>query len=153
MAPELGVAYVTGLIPNFALTSLHLWLARRRAKSPDTQNLQLNLLKLQLVWCETKAELQRLNPPTPERSLDTQDRDLEHYNKTAVIFGALCAAISWLGFFFQLLMMASLRYLASPRNERFLRASRLTQTPDLTVTEISEILEQLQSLTGQQLPV
>ncbi len=153
MAPELGAAYLVGFLPNFGLTGLHLWLARRRQQSPATQNLQNNLASVNLTWNETKAELQALPlNATKEQLAEKQAHDLEQYNRTALIFGALCAGLSWLGFFFQLLMMASLRFLANPRSEKFLRSSRLCTRADLPTKDVLEILAQLQSLTGHALP-
>lgn len=137
MVPELAAAYVTGLVPSSALTALHLYLFRRKIKSAKMHTLQVNLQKVNLFWSESNGEISTLEQGTPAQSE-------RRYFKNVIIFGIIFFFLSWIGFFVQLLIMISLRYLAMPRVERALFASRLAneEMPE------KEVRAELQTLRG-----
>lgn len=137
MAPELAAVYVVGLVPSASLTALHLFLFRRKIKSEEMQTLQVNLQKVNLFWSESNGEISTLEQGTPAQSE-------RKYFRNVIIFGIIFFFLSWIGFFVQLLIMISLRYLAMPRVERALFASRLAEE-DLIE---SEVRKELQILRG-----
>lgn len=137
MIPEMAAAYLTGLVPSAALTALHLYLFRRKIKSNEMTCLQTNLQKVNLFWSESNGEISTLEQGTPAQSE-------RKYFRNVLIFGVFFFFLSWIGFFVQLLIMISLRYLAMPRVERALFASRLA------AEELSEadVRKELQLLRG-----
>jgi hypothetical protein len=137
MVPEVAAAYIAGLVPSSALTALHLFLFRRKIKSQEMQTLQANLHKVNLFWSESNGEISTLEQGTPTQSE-------RKYFKNVLIFGVIFFFLSWIGFFVQLLIMISLRYLAMPRVERALFASRLAKE---YLTEV-EVRSELQILRG-----
>lgn len=137
MIPEIAAAYVTGLVPSSALTGLHLFLFRRKIKSKEMICLQNNLQKVNLFWSESSGEISTLEQGTPALSE-------RKYFRNVIIFGVIFFFLSWIGFFVQLLIMISLRYLAMPRVERALFQSRLAKE---LMTE-AEVRIELQLLRG-----
>ena len=137
MIPELAAAYVTGIVPSAALTGLHLYLFRKKIKSPEMSTLQQNLQKVNLFWSESNGEVSTLEQGTPAQSE-------RHYFKNVMIFGIIFLFLSWIGFFVQTLIMISLRYLAMPRVERALFASKLAHQ---NLNE-AEVRAELQILRG-----
>lgn len=135
MIPEIAGAYVTGLIPSSGLTGLHLYLFRRKIHSKAMAVLQLNLQKVNLYWSESNGEISTLEQGTPSQSE-------KRYFKSVVIFGIVFFFLSWIGFFVQLLIMVSLRYLAMPRLERALFASKLAEH-EMSESEVRNALQLL----------
>lgn len=99
--------------------------------------LQVNLQKVNLFWSESNGEISTLEQGTPAQSE-------RRYFRSVIIFGVIFFFLSWIGFFVQLLIMISLRYLAMPRLERALFASKLARD------EMSEkqVRDELQLLRG-----
>ena len=137
MIPEIAAAYVTGLVPSSALTALHLYLFRRKIKSKEMHCLQSNLQKVNLFWSESNGEISTLEQGTPALAE-------RKYFRNVIIFGVFFFFLSWIGFSVQLAIMISLRYLAMPRVERALFASRLAHQ-DLPE---SDVRSELQLLRG-----
>lgn len=135
MIPEIAAAYVAGLVPSSALTGLHLFLFRRKIKSKEMRCLQINLQKVNLFWSESNGEISTLEQGTPTLSE-------RKYFRNVLIFGVIFFFLSWIGFFVQLLIMISLRYLAMPRVERALFASRLA-ADELSEAEVRSELQLL----------
>lgn len=134
MAPELAAAYVIGWIPSAGVTGLHLWLHRKKVQRPTYRKMQANLQKAGLLWRESRSDLE----PYQEGK---EDQDLKAYEKNLLLMGSFFLFLSWLGFFFNLLVLISVHSLAVSRKERFLFSSALTEQ-DLLVEQVQEILKE-----------
>lgn len=134
MAPELAAAYVIGWIPSAGVTGLQIWLHRRKVQRPAYRKMQANLRKAGLLWRESRSDLE----PFQEGK---EDQDLKAYEKNLLLMGSFFLFLSWLGFFFNLLVLISVHSLAVSRKERFLFSSALTEQ-DLLVEQVQEILKE-----------
>ncbi|WP_374079085.1 hypothetical protein [Bdellovibrio bacteriovorus] len=134
MAPEMAAAYVVGWIPSAAITGLQIWLNRKKVKSAPYRQLQKNLQKVGLIWRESRSDME------PFRE-GKEEQDLKSYEKNILLMGTFFLFLSWVGFFFNLLVLISVHSLAVSRKERKLFSSDLT-TQDLAVEPIQEILKE-----------
>ena len=137
MAPEMAAAYVAGLIPSTLVTGAHLLLFRKKINSPAVHQLQANLRLVGMYWSESGACIRTLAEGTPS----TDDRI---YLKGLKILGLACFFLSWIGMFFHLLILLSLRYLAVPRIERAILSSGLVRRT-LTGAEVMDVLAEIQA--------
>lgn len=135
MAPELAAAYVIGWIPCAAVTGLHIWLHRKKVRSPAYRQLQSNLQKAGLSWRESHAALE-------PHSENKETSDLKTYEKNILLMGTFFLFLSWGGFLFNLIVLFSVHSLTISRKERALFASPLT-TQDLGSEEVREILKEI----------
>jgi hypothetical protein len=118
MLPELAAVYVIGLPATAALTGLHAFLYRRKMKSAEMSNIQSNLRTIGKYWSDSESKIK-------EFSEDSFAQDQRAYGKTVLWLGLFCFGFSWIGFFLQLLVMVSIRYIARPRLERAFFSSEL----------------------------
>lgn len=118
--PELAAMYLVSAILNLLLMCLHLFLQNRKNHSSQMLNLQTNLAKISLAWSDRRGEL------VAKTDYDA-DEDWSRQKRTILVAGFFCALISWPGLFFQLVLMASIRYLARPRLEKRLWESELAK--------------------------
>ena len=137
MAPEMAAAYVAGLIPSALVTGAHLLLFRKKITSAPMQQLQKNLATVGMYWSESGACIRTLAEGTP-------DSDSAIYLKGLKILGLGCFFLSWIGVFFHLLILCSLRYLAVPRIERAILNSALIRRP-LGSAEVMDVLAEIQA--------
>src|SRR4051812_32509323 len=119
MVPEMAAAYVIGLPATAGLTGLHAFLFRRKMNSAKMRNIQMNLQSVNLFWSDAEGKIK----PWSEGAVEA---DRKTYFTTVKWLGILCFFLSWIGFFLQLLVMVSIRYLARPRTERKIYDSDLT---------------------------
>lgn len=138
MLPELAVAYVTGLPANALLSGLHAFLFHQKMRSNAMAQVQTNLAKLDLFWSDSESKVKRIGETN-------QTTDKASYYRTVLRLGVICFFMSWLGFFLQLLVMISVRFIARPRLEKALFSSELAQQ-NLSYEDIRARLDQI-SLT------
>lgn len=134
MAPELAAAYVIGWIPSASVTGLHLWLHRRKIRTPAYRQLQSNLQKAGLYWRESRSDIE----PYSE---GLEQQNLKEYEKNILLMGTFFLFLSWGGFLFNLIVLFSVHSLAISRKERSLFASTLT-TLDLTPDQVRDYLKE-----------
>lgn len=134
MAPEMAVSYVVGWIPSAAVTGLHFYLHRKKVRSAPYQQLQKNLRKVNLVWRESRANME----PFAEGK---EERDLALYEKNLLLMGTFFFFLSWAGFVFNLIILVSMHKLAVSRKEQKIFASPLTER-DLEAKDIETILKE-----------
>lgn len=137
MAPEMAVAYVAGLIPSTLVTGAHLLLFRKKVNSAPIQQLQRNLAEVSMYWSESGACVRTLAEGNP-----TDDARI--YLRGLKLLGLACFFLSWIGMFFHLIILVSLRYIAVPRIERAILSSRLAQRR-LSQGEVMEVLSEIQA--------
>lgn len=137
MAPEMAVAYVAGLIPSTLVSGAHLLLFKRRINSPPVRLLQNNLAEVGLYWSESSASIRECREGSAKR-------DEQLYLRGVKILGLGCFFLSWVGVFFHLLILLSLRYIAMPRLERALMRSSLA-TRSLSAEETRRALIEIQA--------
>lgn len=135
MAPEMAAAYIVGLVPSAAVTGMQIWFHRKKIKSIKYRLLQQNLKKVNLVWREAHSELEPYKP-------DKENQDLKKFEKDILLMGTLFFFLSWIGAFFNGIILFSVHVLAVSRKERKIFASALTQE-DLLVEKIQDILREL----------
>ena len=133
MLPEMAVSYSIGLLPNLGATGLHLYLHRRKMLSPGMKQLRHNLSQIHCYWNDSKNRIENLRK-------NSFQEDLWAYQKGVFIFGALCFFMSWLGFFIQVMIMVSLRYIVISRFEQEIFSSELA-AKSLATNEITSFLE------------
>lgn len=135
MLPELAVSYVAGATASASLSGLHIFLFKRKTKTKEFQQLQNNLSQCDLFWSETESNVKSGN-------FKSLQKDYSQYIKSVLLSGALFMALTWLGFFLQLLMMISIRYLAVSRREQQIFSSDLVtkvQSKDQVLRTIDEL--------------
>ncbi|UXR64996.1 hypothetical protein EZJ49_01870 [Bdellovibrio bacteriovorus] len=135
MAPELAAAYVIGWIPSAGITGLHLWLHRKKIKSPAYRQLQNNLKKINLTWRESRSDIEPLYE-------GKEEADLKAYEKNIFLMGAFFLFLSWGGFIFNLIVLVSVHALAVSRKERWIMDSDLTRK-DVSPEDVQAILKEL----------
>lgn len=135
MAPELAAAYVAGWIPSATVTGLQIWLHRKKVRSPAYRRMQENLRKVNMQWRESRSDLESYRD-------GKEAQDLAAYEKNLLLMGTFFLFLSWLGVFFNLLVLFSVHSLAVSRKERKLFSSDLT-AQDLSASQIQEILKEL----------
>ncbi|WP_413294586.1 hypothetical protein ACLSU7_05675 [Bdellovibrio sp. HCB185ZH] len=133
MAPEMAAGYIVGIVPSLATTGAHYWFHQKKTKSSAFQQLQKNLATVQKYWCESQSRIL----PLEENS---QAKDHEAFKTSLYIMGSLFAFLSWVGFMFNMIVLASTRKLAISRFEQKIFASELC-TKTLTAAEIEAILK------------
>lgn len=134
MAPELAAAYVVGWVPSAAVTGLHIYLHRKKVRSSEYRFLQKNLQKMNLLWRESRAEIEPF-------SEGKEARDLAAYEKNLLLMGTFFLFLSWAGFVFNLIVLVSMHKLAISRKEQKIFASPLTRG-ELNVDDIETILKE-----------
>lgn len=134
MAPEMAVSYVVGWIPSAAVTGLHFYLHRKKVRSGPYQQLQKNLRKVNLIWRESRADIETFTE-------GKEERDLALYEKNLLLMGTFFFFLSWAGFVFNLIILVSMHKLAVSRKEQKIFASPLTQR-DLEAKDIETILKE-----------
>lgn len=134
MAPEMAIAYVVGWIPSAAVTGIHFYLHRKKVRSGPYRQMQNNLRKVNLVWRESRADLE----PFAEGK---EERDLALYEKNLLLMGTFFLFLSWAGFVFNLIILVSMHWLAISRKEQKIFASPLINR-DLSATDIETILKE-----------
>ncbi len=138
MLPEMAAAYVVSLVPNAALTGLHLFLYQRKSRSPKVRQLQSNLGKIGLHWTETEGAIVSFTE-------ESFAKDARKYRRSVFLLGGFCLVLSWLGVITQLIVMASLRYLAVSRLEQRVFTMDLSKN-DLLLEATRARVEELRSL-------
>lgn len=136
MLPEMAASYAVGMIPSASLTGLHLFLQKRKLETTAMRRLQANLEKIGHYWSDTDSSVL-------PRSSESLSQDFEKYRRSLFVFGGICLFLSWLGFFAQLMVMVSIRYLARSRLEQRLFASDLVEEnlpADHVKARVDEIL-------------
>ncbi|WP_291515533.1 hypothetical protein [Bdellovibrio sp. ArHS] len=96
--------------------------------------LQANLQKVGLLWRESNSDLEGFQEGKEAQAL-------RGYEKNLLLMGSFFLFLSWLGFFFNLLVLISVHSWAVSRKERFLFSSALTEQ-DLLVEQVQEILKE-----------
>ena len=135
MAPELAVSYVIGWIPSLTLTGIHFHLHRKKLHSPATINLQKNLRQAGLYWNETDSRVQEYKEYSAEKDKTASRRSI-------TLMGTFSFFLSWIGFFFHLLILFSIQILAVSRLEKALYSSELAQR-EVSSAELQSILQDL----------
>lgn len=135
MAPEMAVGYIVGWIPSAGVTALQIWLHRKKVKSAPYRLLQSNLQKAQLQWRESRACIEPFHE-------GKEESDLKAYEKNLLLMGGFFLFLSWMGFFFNLLVLVSVHSLAVSRLERSIFASRLTEK-ELSGEQVLEAVQEL----------
>ncbi len=133
MAPEMAASYIIGIFPSLATTGAHYWFHQKKTKSPAFRQLQKNLTTVQKYWCESQSRILPL-----EENSHAQDH--EAFKTSLYIMGSLFAFLSWVGFIFNMIVLASTRKLAISRFEQKVFASELC-TKNLSPSEIEAILK------------
>lgn len=118
--PEIAAAYAVGIFLTLALVGLHIYLQSRKQQNPSMRQLQKNLKKINLFWSESESAIKTYTP-------GAEKQDAAKSIRSILISGAGFSFLSWLGFFLQLMLMFSLRYLAVKRVETRLFESELTE--------------------------
>lgn len=135
MLPEMAVGYVAGWIPNVTLTAIHYELHRRKMRSERTQRVQRNLRHVGSVWIESETNIK-------EWIDGREERDLRKYRRGVLLLGIAGLVLSWIGFFFQLLIIFSMRFIAQSRTEQLLFGSKIAEK-DLSPEEVLAELKKL----------
>jgi hypothetical protein len=133
MAPEMAASYIVGIFPSLATTGAHYWFHQKKTNSPAFQQLQKNLATVQKYWCESQSRILPL-----EETSETKDN--EAFKTSLYIMGSLFAFMSWVGFMFNMIVLASTRKLAISRFEQKIFSSDLC-TKNLSPAEIETILK------------
>ncbi|NUN04685.1 MAG: hypothetical protein HUU57_02885 [Bdellovibrio sp.] len=134
MAPEMAASYIFGWIPSAIVTALHFKKHRQKVASAPYRQLQTNLQKVDLMWRESHSDLMPY-------STGKETVDLRAYEKNLLLMGTFFLFLSWLGFFFNLLVLISVHSLAVSRKERKLFSSDLAGK-DLTAQQVRAILKE-----------
>lgn len=134
MAPELAISYVVGWIPSAAVTGLHFYLHRKKVRSERYRLLQTNLRKVNLLWRESRSDIEAFVE-------GKEERDLAKYEKNLLLMGTFFLFLSWGGFVFNLIVLASIHWLAVSRKEQKIFASPLVQR-ELSVSETEYVLKE-----------
>ncbi|XGC81880.1 hypothetical protein ACES2L_05210 [Bdellovibrio bacteriovorus] len=135
MAPEMAVGYIIGWLPSAGVTVAHIWLHRKKVKSARYRLLQSNLQKVQLQWRESRSDLE----PFVEGK---EEQDLKAYEKNLLFMGMFFLFLSWVGFFFNLIVLFSVHSLAISRKEQKVFASSLTER-NLSPAEVDVVVKEL----------
>jgi hypothetical protein len=130
--PELAVGYLVGFIATLLLVGLHVFLQIKKQQSAPMRIAQSNLKKLNLFWADSEADLKSY-------VAGSEKIDLSKSIRSILIAGVAFVFMSWLGFFLQLMVMLSLRFLAVKRLERNLFNSELVEN-DLPISTVTEIV-------------
>lgn len=137
--PELAVIYLAGVLSSFLVTLCHHWLIYRKISSAHWIQLQRNLIRSGCFWSETRGELIR-------HSEGASEMDLQRLVRQVYLLGGLMAFLAWLGFFLQIVIIISLRFLIRSPLENKLFDSKLVQR-EFTGQEVrSELLALLVEL-------
>jgi hypothetical protein len=119
--PELAMMYLGGVFSCFLASAVALFREYRKKQRPAYQTLQSNLAKIGLHWSDASDQL------VPSR----EHKPFGLY-KSLVILGFFCAALSWLGLLFFLILYFSVKNLGG-------RQKRILFTSDLARQQLSEI--------------
>ena len=114
---------------------LHMGLQSRKQKSLAMRQVQSNLKKIDMFWSDSESQIKDYFP-------GAEKSDAEKSIRSILISGLGFAFLSWLGLFFQLVLMISLRYLAVKRVEIRLFESELAEK-DLDAVKSREIVAQI----------
>jgi hypothetical protein len=133
--PELALGYGIGFIATLCLVGLHVFLQTQKQKSRPMRQVQANLKKIGLFWSETESSIKN-------DEAGGEKHDAQKSVKSVLLSGTWFVFLSWLGFFLQLIVMISLRYLAVKRLEVRLFESELAEK-DLSAEKSREIATQL----------
>ena len=135
MAPEMAAGYIIGWIPSLSITGLHYWLHKKKIESVNYKQLQKNLSTVNKFWSETQGQLSELGE-------DSILEDKYQFRKSLLIMGTFFFFMSWVGFFFNLLILFSIHFWAISRKEKKVFESLLCQK-DLPQEEVNSILKSL----------
>ena len=139
MLPEMAISYVVGTTASVSLSGLHIFLFKQKIKTKSFVQLQSNLAQCELFWSETESNIKAAENLSLS---ELKEKDQQQYIKSVLLSGALFAALSWIGFFLQLLMMASIRYWAVSRRERQIFESDLVlkdHSKDYVLRSVDEL--------------
>lgn len=136
MAPEMAAFYIVGLVPSASVTGLQIWFHKKKVRGLGYRQLQENLKKVGLQWREAHSELEEYQP-------EKETHDLKRFERDILLMGAFFLFLSWIGAFFNALILISMHYLAISRKERKLFSTILTKE-DLASEKIQEILKECQ---------
>lgn len=134
MAPEMAASYIVGVLPSLATTGAHYWFHQKKTKSSAFQQLQKNLATVQKYWCESQSRVLPLET-------DSAKKDQEAFKTSLYIMGSLFAFMSWIGFMFNVVVLASTRKFAITRFEQKVFSSELC-TKDLSPSQIESLLQE-----------
>ena len=150
MPPFLGVGYFSFMenpaliLPEFIgffagiLLTFLLWLSffsRAKKSRHNLEILQINLAKLNLAWSSNEGNW------ITKADYDA-DKDSAREKRSYLILASLLCLISWVGFVFSLILMASFRWLPS-RKEKQIMGSELVRETHLTPAQVQQILDQV----------
>ena len=116
----MAISYSIGLLPNLGATGLHFYLHGRKMNSDAMLELRENLSAVGGYWNDSKNRIEVLKPHSLQE-------DIWSYRKGILTFGAICFLMSWLGFFIQVMIMISLRYIVISRFEQEILHSELAK--------------------------
>lgn len=138
MAPEIGITYIAGIIPSIGVSIFHYRSQLSKINSPPYKMIQNNLMKINKFWADYSGEIQDLTVSNPEN-------DFNNFKKGLLLSSYIFVLLSWIGFFFHLIVFYSLRNLARPIIERHLLNSDLSKK-NLSKEEVLTIAAELASI-------
>ena len=133
MAPEMAAVYIIGWIPTALVSATQYYVHQKKMRSPEMQQLQSNLKKIDLYWSESQANFIPRLDGTAEKG---------NYRRTLLILGVIFIALSWFGFLFNLLVFISTQYLAVSRREKLVFASALSHN-NLSTEQVQILVNEL----------
>ena len=136
--PELALVYLIGTFACGMLTTLFVFLWRKRRASPPFARISRNLRGAGYYWSEN---LDRI----VEADEEVATLDAQTTQKTMILTGALLSLLSWAGAFFLFVIMISYRFLARSRMEKLLLASPLASEESLAPESVRNWLKAHQS--------
>ncbi len=126
--PELAAAFTVGALLSLITSLLFGFVQLRRYSSATYLQLQKNLALINLQWHDLNGCLQEFK--------ENQIKNETKKAKTTYFFiGAFAVLLSWLGFFFLILMWVSVKKLIKNRLEVYLFSSALAQG-ELTSSQV-----------------
>jgi hypothetical protein len=141
--PELVVIGLVGAVLTFLSVNFNLYWVHRSFKAPQFLTLNHNLLKVGRYWSLEQGRLMDLEEG---KSQDVyQARDYKKSTRSAFIFGTMMIFLSWLGLLFFTIYFVSINKFAKSRLEERIFGSKLVQDPNLTSSEVSSLLTELES--------
>ncbi len=133
--PELAAGYLVGFILTLCLMGLHIYLQSRKQKSPAMRQVQSNLKKINLFWSDSESEIKDYIP-------GAEKSDAEKSIRSILVSGVGFSLLSWLGLFFQFVVMISLRFLAVKRIETKLFQREIAEK-ELNTEKTREFVNQI----------
>lgn len=134
--PELAAIFTLGAIANLGLTTLFVYLWKKRQSTGPFATLAENLLKAGLYWSDGREALISVGDGSKERDDRASVRNI-------ILTGSLLTLLSWPGVLFHLVIMVSYRFLARSRLEKRLLASELARSRALSASRVHTLVKEL----------